>query len=316
MLINMFHRISYQSGWRKIYRFSVPIIVIGNLTMGGNGKTPMVIWLVEKLKYRGWKVAVISRGYKGKSKNYPIVLSSNSSSCECGDEPVLIRRRTGVLVSVSPKRVDAIFALLRIQPSLDIIISDDGLQHYSLFRDIEWIVINGMLRFGNGYCLPAGPMRERMVRLHQAHAVIINGSTEDILQPKEILMQLLPIFIINMLTGERRPLNFLKKVVAIAGIGYPMQFFITLKKNGIFPIKEIFFADHQIYSELMLMSIVNIDETLLMTEKDAIKCLHFAHKNWWYLHTDVKINATNELNLLDMVEEKIKYYKNNNYNSV
>lgn len=276
----------------------------------------MVIWLVEKLKYRGWKVAVILRGYKGKSKNYPIILNNSSNSYECGDEPILIKRRTGVLVAVSPKRVDAIFALLRMQSSLDIIISDDGLQHYSLFRDIEWVVINGMFRFGNGHCLPAGPMRERIIRLHQVHAVIINGSIEDILEPKEMLMQLFPSFIVNMLTGERKPLNFLKKVVAIAGIGYPTQFFVTLKKHGLFPIKEISFSDHQIYSESMLVSIVNIDEALLMTEKDAVKCLHFAHENWWYVHADVKINIKDEINLLSIVEEKIQFYKNNNCSDV
>lgn len=119
----------------------------------------MVLWLIEKLKHRGWKIGVVSRGYKGKSKNYPIVLDDTSNSDECGDEPVLIWKRTKVLIAVAPKRADAVSKLLSVQPSLDIIISDDGLQHYALFRDIEWVIINGMLRFGNGYWLPAGPMR-------------------------------------------------------------------------------------------------------------------------------------------------------------
>lgn len=273
----------------------------------------MVIWLVEMLKYRGWKVGVVSRGYKGNSKNYPIILDNTSVSSECGDEPILIWKRTGILVAVSPKRVDAVFKLLSVQPSLDIIISDDGLQHYALFRDIEWVMINGFLRFGNGYCLPAGPMRERVNRLNQVHAVIVNGiSKKDIINTEEILMQLHPSVIINILTGECKPLQFLRKVVAIAGIGYPLQFFKTLRKSGIFPIREISFSDHQIYSEKMLMSVVNQEETLLMTEKDAIKCLSFARKNWWYLRVDAKINKIDEVVLLNEVEKKIRFYKKKN----
>lgn len=305
------HRISYQFGWRKIHRFSVPIIIIGNLTVGGNGKTPLVIWLSKKLKDLGWKVGVISRGYKGKSNKYPVILDDFSNSMECGDEPILIWRRVRVLVAVAPKRADAISVLLCIQPSLDIIISDDGLQHYSLFRDIEWVVINGIFRFGNGRWLPAGPMRDRMIRLNQAHAIIVNGTSKKMVRSGEILMQLCPNVIINVLTGEYKPLSFLKKVVAIAGIGCPMHFFITLRKHGIIPIREISFADHQIYSEKMLVSLTNREEILLMTEKDAVKCLSFAHKNWWYVRVDVNINKQDEMFLLKAVEEKIKYYKNN-----
>lgn len=313
-LINKINRISYQFGWRKVYRFSVPVIIIGNLTIGGTGKTPMVVWLVKKLKARGWKVGVISRGYKGYSNNYPVILNDNSNSNECGDESILIRRRTSVLVAVSPKRADAISALLRTQPLLDIIISDDGLQHYALFRDIEWVMINGISRFGNGHYLPAGPMRERPIRLNTVHAIIVSGLflEHTIVQSGEILMQLCPNIIINILTGEHKPLNFLNKVVAIAGIGHPAQFFMTLRKNGIIPIKEVSFSDHQIYSEEMLVPLTNKNETLLMTEKDAVKCLNFAHKNWWYVHLDVKINKRDETNLLNEVEQKIKFYKISN----
>lgn len=289
----------------------MPIIIIGNLTVGGTGKTPMVVWLVEKLKYRGWTVGVISRGYKGKSHSYPIILNETSNSNECGDEPILIQRRTGVLVAIAPKRADAVSALLNRQPLLDIIISDDGLQHYALFRDIEWVIINGTLRFGNGYCLPAGPMRERIVRLNKVHAIIVNGSLEGKLLSGEMLMQLYPSVIINILTKEYKPLNFLKKFVVIAGIGYPIQFFKILRKNGLIPIREIAFADHQIYSENMLTSLINKDEALLMTEKDAVKCLSFAHKNWWYVHINVKIDTVDEAILLDKVEKKIRFYKNN-----
>lgn len=318
-LMNTINRISYQIGWRKIYRFSVPVVIIGNLTIGGTGKTPMVIWLAKKLKSRGWKVGIVSRGYKGKSNNYPIVLNNNSNSDECGDEPILIQRRTGALVAVSPKRSDAVSVLLCIQPLLDIVISDDGLQHYALFRDIEWVMINGIFRFGNGHYFPAGPMRERSIRLKKVHAIIVSGllSEKIKIQSGEILMQLFPSMLINILTGEHKPLNFLNKVIAIAGIGHPFQFFITLRKNGIIPIKEISFSDHQIYSEKMLVSLINNkDEALLMTEKDAVKCLRFAHKNWWYVRLDVKINERDEISLLSKIEKKIKYYKINNVNKI
>ncbi|WP_159715432.1 tetraacyldisaccharide 4'-kinase [Blochmannia endosymbiont of Camponotus nipponensis] len=311
-LVSTLNRISYQYGWRKVYRFSVPIIIIGNLTIGGNGKTPMVLWLVEQLKHRGWKVGVVSRGYKGRSSNYPIIININSHSIECGDEPMLIWRRTGVLVAVSPKRADAVAALLRMQ-ELDIIISDDGLQHYALFRDIEWVIINTSFRFGNGYWLPAGPMRERINRLHTVQAIIANGSAEG-MQSGEILMQLYPSAAINILTGEHRPLNILNNVVAIAGIGYPTQFFDTLRNYGITPIKVISFSDHHIYSEKMLQSLTEKNEILLMTEKDAVKCLDFAHDNWWYVHIEVKINTKDTNKLLCSVEDKIKYYKYFNSN--
>lgn len=307
-LINACNRISYQYGWRKIKRFSVPIVVIGNLTIGGNGKTPVVLWLVEQLQHRGWKVGVISRGYKGKSNKYPIIINNNSHSRECGDEPILIWKRTGVLIAVSPKRSDAVSALLKYQKSLDIIISDDGLQHYALFRDIEWVIINSVLRFGNGYCLPAGPMRETANRLNTVHAIIVNGSNYDVL-PGEVPMQLNLVAAINILTGERKSLDFLKNVVAIAGIGYPHQFFTTLRKYGIFPIKTISFSDHHVYSENMLSSLTKEHEILLMTEKDAMKCLDFAHKNWWYVYVDVKINHINTKKLLYTIEKKIQHYQ-------
>lgn len=308
-LISIFNRISYQYGWRKINRFTIPIVVVGNLTIGGNGKTPIVLWLIEKLQNRGWNVGVISRGYKGKSHKYPIIINNNSHSYECGDEPILIWRRTGVAIAVSPKRSDAVIALLQYYKSLDIIISDDGLQHYALFRDIEWVIINNKLRFGNGYWLPAGPMRERINRLKTVQAVIVNGSYNDI-SPGEIPMQLYPVTVINVLTGTHKSLNTLKDVVAIAGIGYPDQFFATLRKYGIFPIKTISFADHQIYSKNMLYSLIQKHQSLLMTEKDAVKCFNFAQENWWYVYIDVKINHIHTKKLLHKIENTIKKYKN------
>lgn len=314
-LISVCYKLSYQYGWRKIHKFSVPIIVIGNITIGGNGKTPMVLWLIEQLNSKGLKVGVVSRGYKGKSKRYPFIVNNSSNSNECGDEPMLIWKRTGVAIAVSPKRSEAVTELLRHQKSLDIIISDDGLQHYALFRDIEWVIINNSFRFGNGYWLPAGPMREHKNRLNTVQAIIINGLNPSV-RSGEIPMQVYPTAIINLVTGQRQPLNFFKKVVAIAGIGYPQQFFNTLKCYGIVPIKTIAFTDHHVYSEDMLSPLTKENEILLMTEKDAIKCLDFAHKNWWYLYIDVQINTVNTYKLINNIEQTIQTYRKNINNKI
>lgn len=149
-------------------------MVVGNLTAGGNGKTPVVIWLVEQLQQRGIRVGVVSRGYGGKAAAYPLLLTAETTTAEAGDEPVLIAQRTGVPVAVSPVRSDAVKSILA-QHDVQIIVTDDGLQHYRLARDVEIVVIDGERRFGNGWWLPAGPMRERAGRLKSVDATIVNG---------------------------------------------------------------------------------------------------------------------------------------------
>ncbi|VFS41806.1 Tetraacyldisaccharide 4'-kinase [Serratia liquefaciens] len=148
-------RLSYRLGWQKAWRAPVPVVVVGNLTAGGNGKTPVVIWLVEQLQQRGIRVGVVSRGYGGKAERYPLVLDDRTSTALAGDEPVLIHQRTGAPVAVAPLRSDAVKALLRAH-DLQMIVTDDGLQHYKLARDREIVVIDGVRRFGNGWWLPAG----------------------------------------------------------------------------------------------------------------------------------------------------------------
>lgn len=173
-LVSAVIRLSYKLGWQKAWRAPVPVVVVGNLTAGGNGKTPVVIWLVEQLQQRGIRVGVVSRGYGGKADRYPLVLTDRTSTAQAGDEPVLIHQRTGAPVAVSPLRSDAVKALLSAH-DLQIIVTDDGLQHYKLARDREIVVIDGVRRFGNGWWLPAGPMRERASRLQSVDAVIVNG---------------------------------------------------------------------------------------------------------------------------------------------
>lgn len=290
-LVSNLLRFSYKWGLRKAWRAPVTVVVVGNLTAGGNGKTPVAIWLVQALQQRGLRVGVVSRGYGGKAARYPLVLNAETLPLEAGDEPVLIYQRTGAAVAVSPSRREAIEALLSQGP-VDIIITDDGLQHYALARDFEIVVVDGERRFGNGWWLPAGPMRERVSRLNSVDAVINNGGIPE---PGEVAMQLEPGLAINVKTGETCRPGVLKNVVAIAGIGHPPRFFNTLRQLGIKPVKEVAFADHQQYSAQDLNAVLDDNQTLIMTEKDAVKARSFAAANWWYLPVNAKLDAAEPL---------------------
>lgn len=281
-LVSGLIRLSYRLGLKKAWRAPVPVAVVGNLTAGGNGKTPVVIWLVEQLQQRGIRVGVVSRGYGGKAASYPLLLSNDTSTAEAGDEPVLIFQRTGAPVAVSPARREAVQALLHAH-DLQLIITDDGLQHYKLARDKEIVVIDGERRFGNGWWLPAGPMRERASRLRSVDAIIVNGG---IAQAGEIPMQLRPGLAVNLRSGERRDVASFDNVVAMAGIGHPPRFFATLESCGVVPVKTAALADHQALTQASVSALVNPQQTLLMTEKDAVKCRGFAEANWWYLPVD------------------------------
>lgn len=284
-LISHLLRLSYRWGWRKAWRAPVPVVVVGNLTAGGNGKTPVVIWLVQALQQRGLRVGVVSRGYGGKAQSYPLLLGQQTTPAEAGDEPLLIYQRTGAAVGVAPRRRQAVEAVLGSAP-VDIIITDDGLQHYALARDVEIVVIDGERRFGNGWWLPAGPMRERVGRLRSVTATITNGGTA---LPGELAMQLQAGLAVNLKTGEQRAAAELDNVVAMAGIGHPARFFTTLHKLGVTPLKQVAFADHQHYSAPSLHALTSGGQTLLMTEKDAVKARIFAAQNWWYLPVDAAL---------------------------
>ncbi|WP_336280158.1 tetraacyldisaccharide 4'-kinase [Cronobacter dublinensis] len=279
-------RLSYRLGLRKVWRAPVPVVVVGNLTAGGNGKTPVVVWLVEQLQQRGVRAGVVSRGYGGKAAHYPLVLDDATTPAQAGDEPVLIYQRTGATVAVSANRAQAVQALLQ-SASPQIIITDDGLQHYALARDKEIVVVDGVRRFGNGWWLPAGPMRERASRLKTVDAVISNGA-----EPRsgEIAMQLTPGLAVNLRSGEKRPVESLSNVVAMAGIGHPPRFFATLEKCGLTPVKTVSLADHQALREADVLALLSDGQTLIMTEKDAVKCRAFAHDDWWYLPVEAVLS--------------------------
>lgn len=287
-------RLLYRLGLKRAWRAPVPVVVVGNLTAGGNGKTPVVIWLVEQLRKRGIRAGIVSRGYGGNAVQYPLLLTSDTTTAEAGDEPVLIFQRTHAPVAVSPVRSEAVQALLA-EHSVQIVITDDGLQHYALARDKEIVVIDGVRRFGNGWWLPAGPMRERASRLKSVDAVIVNGGE---VRAGEIPMHLHPGLAVNLLTGERKAVAQLTSLVAMAGIGHPPRFFATLEQCGAKLEKRVPLADHQALVPEQVNALASPEQTLIMTEKDAVKCRAFAKENWWYLPVDAELSGEQPEQLL------------------
>lgn len=283
-LISQIRRALFSLGLKSSYRAPKPVIIVGNLSVGGNGKTPVVVWLVEELKKRGLRVGVISRGYSSKSKTYPLFVTENTHPIEGGDEPILIAKRTNAPVVISPNRQQAIELLLS-QAECDIIISDDGLQHYQLQRDLEIVVMDAERALGNGFVLPAGPLRELPSRLKSVDFLITNGGKN---QYSDAVMRLVPHFAINLKTNEKRQLNEFQSGVAIAGIGNPQRFFTMLEKLGIQLQQTQAFQDHQHFEASQLEKLAE-NQPLFMTEKDAVKCQSFAKDNWWYVPVDAEI---------------------------
>ncbi len=276
-------RLSWQSGLRKPVRLPVPVIVVGNITAGGTGKTPLVLALIDALRDRGWHPGVVSRGYGG-SATSAILLDDNPDPAIVGDEPSLIRRRAAVPVAIGRKRVEA--ARLLIAARVDVILADDGLQNPSLVRDIEICVIDGQRRFGNGLLLPAGPLREPVAGLREVDFVVCNGGEP---QEREIPMQLRGDMALRLQAdGESRPLCKFSgsKVHAIAAIGNPRRFFDSLRNQGLEPIEHAF-TDHQVLTEKDLAFADGLP--ILMTEKDAIKCMAFADSRFWKVPVEAEL---------------------------
>ena len=275
-------RALYRAGFFKCTRVPVPVIVVGNLSVGGTGKTPIVIYLIELLRSSGKKPGVISRGYGGQATRWPQRVTAESDPVLVGDEPVLIAQRGGCPVVVDPNRVRAAQTLLA-DYDCDVIISDDGLQHYALARDVEIAVVDGVRRHGNGRCLPAGPLREPLSRLQEVDLLLINGGGAA----GECVFDLVGDEA-RALDGNAalRPLAALRgqTVHAVAGIGRPARFFEHLRRHHIQLIEHAF-ADHHDYSAGDL----RFDDGLpvLMTEKDAVKYRRYARPE----HAYVPVNA-------------------------
>ncbi|MDF3938528.1 tetraacyldisaccharide 4'-kinase [Achromobacter denitrificans] len=282
-------RKAYLDGARPAYRAPVPVVVIGNVYVGGTGKTPMVIATVEGLRARGYTPGVVSRGYGVKVGPRARVGTGALEAARYGDEPALIARATGAPVSVHPKRALAAQALLQAHPDVDVIVSDDGLQHLALARDVE-IVVQDERGVGNGRLLPAGPLREPAARLLEVDAVVTNvgapgGQAQPACaggRPRQVRMWLEPGQARQIEGGATRPLaDFAAqpRVAAAAGIGNPERFFTTLRAAGIAPQPALALPDHHDYAESPFKALAA--DAILVTSKDAIKCAALGDARLW-----------------------------------
>lgn len=279
-------------------KMTVPVIIVGNLTVGGTGKTPLVIWIANYLKSVGYKPGIISRGYGGRAKKWPQQVRPDSDPIIVGDEAVVIASHTGCPMAVGPDRISDATSLLKYS-DIDIIISDDGLQHYPLQRDIEIVVIDGIRRWGNGYCLPAGPLRECIDRLNDVDIRVTNGVAAQ----GEYSMKYTGSTAVNMLTQKANDLSEFRdqSVDAIAGIGNPDRFFNYLRSYGI-RLNAKAFPDHYLFSKNDLPG--KEDVTILMTEKDAVKCKRFASENCWFIPIDADMPPEFGTQLISLLEKK------------
>ncbi|HEY2566222.1 MAG TPA: tetraacyldisaccharide 4'-kinase [Candidatus Aquirickettsiella sp.] len=294
----------YQFHFLKINYLSIPIIVVGNITIGGTGKTPVVIALALFLKEKGWRPGIISRGYGGNTKHFPCLVHQNSNAREVGDEPILIAQHTGCPTIIDPDRSRGAKSLLK-RSNCNIVISDDGLQHLSLGRDIEIVVVDGERRFGNNFCLPAGPLREPISRLNSVDFIISKGTA----QTNEFKLCLIPDYFYQLIQAKNKQSKeyFLgKKVHAVAGIGNPNQFFKALRKLGL-NIIEHPFPDHYLFKPRDFN--YGDDAIVIMTEKDAVKCVGFVDARLWCLRTKTALdnNFLNTIfNRINLINKNLK----------
>jgi tetraacyldisaccharide 4'-kinase len=278
-------RLGYATGIARRHRFPVPVVVVGNITVGGTGKTPLVIWLARHLQRQGWRPGLVARGYGGRAARWPQQVRSDSDVHTVGDEAVLLATATGCPMCVGPDRPAAVAALLA-HTDVDIVISDDGLQHYALARDLEIAVVDGERRFGNGLPLPAGPLREPLSRLKRVDLVVVNGEAAD----GAFAMTFVRPRLRHLHRALARPLDSLagSRVHAVAGIGNPARFFDLLRAHGMDPVEHAL-PDHHRFSAGDLR--FDDDLPILMTAKDAVKCTRFPCDDCWVVEVDAEPDA-------------------------
>ncbi len=261
--------------------------MIGNLTVGGSGKTPLLIEIAKFLQKKGWRPGIISRGYGGKATHYPCRVHAKSNPREVGDEPLLIVRHTACPTIVDPKRSRGVKALLG-KTNCNIVLSDDGLQHLALGRNIEIVVIDGQRRFGNGFCLPAGPLREPISRLKTVDFIVSKGKA----CPNEFEMKVISGHFYQLIQPENKKnadYFYGKKLHAVAGIGNPEQFFSSLRTLGL-TIIEHPFPDHHFFK--LRDFNYGKDAIILMTEKDAVKCEGLVDARLWCLKAKATLDES------------------------
>ena len=273
-------RYAFKVGILPVSYYKRPIIVVGNMTVGGSGKTPLTLWLVEHLRKSGYTPGVVARGYGRRHSRKSRIVTVKSTVAKVGDEPLMIAQRTNVPVAVANRRKDAVNLLLR-RYNCDIFVCDDGLQHYALNSDITIAMIDGDVRFGNSFCLPAGPLRERSSRIKSYDFQLIKGSGHD----NEWVMGIKVGEVSNILDPENtQRLEDIKgeKIQAVCGIGNPDSFFAVLTEAELdFDLHP--YPDHFDFEARDFEEFASSEAMVLMTEKDAVKCKKFAKPNWWYL---------------------------------
>ncbi len=301
-------RLCYRWGLCASWRAPVPVIVVGNIVIGGTGKTPVVIALCELLQRAGYKPGVISRGYRAQPSRFPYLVRSDDAAKRCGDEPLLIARRTRCPVVIAPRRADAARYLLEQQlvehARCDVIICDDGLQHYALQRDIEIAVVDASRRFGNGHCLPGGPLREPIARLQKVDAIVLNGVDAVVMKnadavavngaknadAPEYALQMQASAMVQLSSSQSIPprtwCKQYARVHAVAGIGNPERFFATLRALGCDPIEHALPDHHEYRAEDLTFADAL---PIVMTEKDAVKCAAFAGERHWFLQVRAQL---------------------------
>ena len=280
-------RLMYRSGLFRQHKIDAPVIIVGNINVGGTGKTPLVTAIVKFLQEAGYQPGVISRGYGGRSRQWPQRVTAESDPVDVGDEAVLIAGQGTCPVMVGPDRVEAAKQLLA-SSDCNVIISDDGLQHYALARDIEIVVVDGERRFGNGMCLPAGPLRERQSRLRTVDFIIANGTAHN----GEHAMTLEHDAFYNIQNAEqiRGVDDFRGQTIhALSGIGNNDRFFNSLELMGLTVLRHAF-PDHYRFDK----NDIEFEDRLsvIMTDKDAVKCRHFAGEHHWISRVSARVDDT------------------------
>jgi tetraacyldisaccharide 4'-kinase len=300
-LLAVGRRLAYSLGLLRSVRLPVPVVIVGNISVGGTGKTPLVLWLADALRARGFTPGVVSRGYRGRGILSEVAPDSDPAAV--GDEPVLLARRCRCPLWVGRDRAAAARSLLQRCPGVNVIVSDDGLQHYALARDFEIAVVDGGRGLGNGLLLPAGPLREPASRLADLDAIVINGQDRaEIGGASRFVMSLEGADFHNLgdATRHRNPADFTgRRVHAVAGIGNPERFFSHLRGLGVSFVAHAF-PDHHRYAPKDF-AFADAD-AVIMTEKDAIKCAHFARDEWWVLPVEARVDPA----LADAVVRKLR----------
>jgi tetraacyldisaccharide 4'-kinase len=291
----LLRRSFYRLGLFKSVRLPVPVIVIGNISVGGTGKTPLVLYLAQALAKQGFKPGIITRGY-GSDESGPREVDPDGETAVYGDEPLLLARRSGCPVWVGRNRPEAARALLT-HSDCDLLISDDGLQHYALQRDIEIAVVDGDRGFGNGFHLPAGPLREGKSRLKEVDLMVVQGSFDGAGYPMHLQIGAVVSLSDNSLRKDMSSFSG-DQVHAMAGIGNPTRFFRSLRDHGI-NIIEHRFPDHH---RFVAHEICPADDlAVIMTEKDAVKCRRFSQPRHWYVEVAAKLDEKFMLRLNELL---------------